>query len=49
MAAPLLSFWERAPPYGALAVSGLAGVPIEAKADPKATKDTSTKLTLPSG
>lgn len=49
MAAPLLTFWERNPPFAALAAAKLSGAVIDAKPDPKATKDTIATLTFPSG
>ena len=45
----VLKYWEKAPPLAALAAASLAGIEIDAKADPKFTKDTLPLLTLPGG
>ena len=47
--APELTFWERNPPFAALAAAKLAGASVSAKPDPKATKDTVATLTFASG
>lgn len=44
----LLSYWERSPPLAVLAAARLAGVDVDAKADPKFTKDSVVLLTLAS-
>lgn len=48
-AAPVLTFWERNPPFAALAAAKLSGASLDAKPDPKATKDTVATLTFASG
>lgn len=35
-----LTFWERNPPFAALATARLGGVPVAATPDPKGTKET---------
>eukprot|EP00775_Hariotina_reticulata_P007441 gene7441-7651_t len=46
---PSLSYWERNPPYAAVAVALYANVPLEHAADPKGTKATIPTLKFPSG
>ena len=46
---PVLSYWEKAPPLAAVAAASLAGIELDAKPDPKATKDSPPLLTLPAG
>ncbi|PNH09799.1 putative glutamate--tRNA ligase, cytoplasmic [Tetrabaena socialis] len=41
-----LSFWERNPPYAALAIARLGEVPVAAVPDPKATKETIPTLSV---
>jgi glutamyl-tRNA synthetase len=47
--AAVLSFWDRAPPLALAALAQLAGVDVELKPDPKASKDTQPTLRLASG
>jgi hypothetical protein len=42
-----LTFWERAPPLAAVAAARAAAVELDAKADPKLTKDSAPILHLP--
>lgn len=44
----VLTFWERSPPLAVLAAAEIAGVQLDAKADPKFTKDSSILLSLTS-
>jgi glutamyl-tRNA synthetase len=44
-----LAFWDRAPPLALVALASLAGVPLELKPDPKASKDAPPTLRLASG
>ncbi|KAG2484195.1 hypothetical protein HYH03_017007 [Edaphochlamys debaryana] len=44
--AATLSFWDRNPPYAALAVARLGAVPVNAVPDPKATKETVATLSV---
>jgi hypothetical protein len=46
---PLLTYWDRNPPYAAVALAAAAGVEVPHAADPKATKETLAKLQFPSG
>lgn len=47
--AAVLSFWDRAPPLALAALAQLAGVDVELKPDPKASKDTQPTVRLASG
>ncbi len=49
MADPKLTYWERNPPYAAVALAALANVPVNNVADPKATKETVPALQFASG
>ncbi|GIM07727.1 hypothetical protein Vretimale_11813, partial [Volvox reticuliferus] len=44
--AATLTFWDRSPPYAALAVARLGDVPLSAMPDPKATKETVPTLSV---
>lgn len=44
MEQPQLTYWERNPPYAALALAQEAKVDLQHAADPKATKETIAKL-----
>jgi hypothetical protein len=46
---PQLSYWEKTPPFAAVAMAGAAGVQLPHGADPKATNKTITKLQFPGG
>eukprot|EP00803_Ostreobium_quekettii_P001629 evm.model.scf_402.2 EVM.evm.TU.scf_402.2 scf_402:7076-15125(+) len=46
---PVLSFWERVPPFAALAVARLGDVDIEICAEAKGSKDAPAVLKLPTG
>ena len=46
---PELLFWERSPPLAVLAAAEIAQVSIDAKPDPKFTKDSLPILLLHSG
>lgn len=48
-AEPMLTYWERNPPYAAIALAQEAKVELQHAADPKATKETITKLQFPNG
>jgi len=48
-AQPHLSYWERNPPYAAVAIALYAKLPLEHPADPKGTKATPPTLKFPSG
>lgn len=48
-ASPLLTYWDRTPPYAAIALAEAANVSLSHAADPKGTKETITKLQFPSG
>lgn len=41
-----LTFWDRNPPYAAVALARLANVPVAATHDPKATKETVPTLSV---
>ena len=42
----VLTYWERSPPLAVLAAAKIAGVQLDAKTDPKFTKDSSILLSL---
>lgn len=42
-----LSYWERTPPHALLAAVALTGAPVSSAADPKFTKASLPKLSLP--
>jgi hypothetical protein len=44
-----LTYWDRNPPYAAIALAQEAGVALEHAADPKATKETIAKLQFANG
>lgn len=44
-----LTYWERQPPFAALALGKYAGVGLQHAADPKATKETVPTLRFPGG
>lgn len=46
---PQLTYWDRTPPYAAIALAQEAGVELQHAADPKATKETITKLQFANG
>lgn len=46
---PSLTFWDRNPPYAAVAAAKLAGTALDVKPDLKATKDYVATLTFPTG
>uniref|UniRef100_A0A7S0WYI8 glutamate--tRNA ligase n=1 Tax=Chlamydomonas leiostraca TaxID=1034604 RepID=A0A7S0WYI8_9CHLO len=46
---PSLTFWDRNPPFAAVAAAKLAGTALDVKPDPKATKDYVATLTFASG
>lgn len=48
-ASPVLTFWERNPPFAAQAAAKVAQASIEAKVDLKGTKDTVATLSFASG
>jgi hypothetical protein len=48
-AAPLLTYWDRAPPFACVALSKYAGVELKHEADPKATKETVPTLQFDGG
>ena len=45
----MLKFWEKAPPLAAVAAASLAGIEIDAQADPKFTNHSPPLLILPGG
>lgn len=46
---PKLTYWERNPPYAAIALSFQAGVALEHAADPKATNKSVPTLKFAAG
>ncbi|KAF8056743.1 glutamate--tRNA ligase [Scenedesmus sp. PABB004] len=48
-AGPRLAYWDRAPPYAAVALAGLAGLDLQHGADPAATNKTVPALRFPGG
>lgn len=44
-----VTYWDRNPPYAAIALAQEAGVALEHAADPKATKETIAKLQFANG
>jgi hypothetical protein len=49
MAAPVLTFWERAPPLAAVAAAKLGDVDIAVQPEVKGTKDTPAVLAFATG
>ena len=46
---PLLTYWDRTPPYAAIALAQEAKVDLQHAADPKATKETVATLQFSNG
>lgn len=46
---PVLTYWDRNPPYAAIALAKHAGVDLKHEADPKATNKTVATLRFESG
>jgi hypothetical protein len=49
MQQPSLTYWDRNPPYAAIALAEQAGVELQHAACPKATKETIAKLEFANG
>lgn len=48
-AQPTLTYWDRQPPFAAVALAKHANVAVKHESDPKATKQTIPTLSFPSG